>query len=162
MSIGMLSYISIHRQKENCLFGRKMTVFLFIWKQFTRLFQSEAPCNCRTVSVLVEVLDELVIVFLLKSVLLYFPESWLGSFLMDVKSLYILLVYRGGWGLGEGLSSLNIQYKDYSFTDILLAAISVALLEATEYFKFLIIYFLYNFMCRMFRSTCIMLYIVCF
>lgn len=74
----------------------------------------------------------------------------------------ILLAHRGGWGWREGLSSLNIQYKDYSSTDILLAAISVALLEATEYIKFLIIYFLYNFICRMFGSTCIILYIVCF
>lgn len=72
----------------------------------------------------------------------------------------ILLAHRGGLGSGEGLSSLNIQYKDYFFTDILLAAISVALLEATEYFKFLIIYFLYNFVCRMFQSICIILYIV--
>lgn len=72
----------------------------------------------------------------------------------------ILLAHRGGWGWG--LSSLNIQYKDDSFTDLLLAAVSVALLEATEYFKFLIIYFPYNFICRMFGSTCIILYIVCF
>lgn len=76
---------------------------------------------------------------------------------MDVKRLNVYFIGPQRW-LGEGLSSLNIQYKDYSFTDILLAALSVDLLEATEYFKFLIIYFLYNFICRMFGSTCIILY----
>lgn len=76
---------------------------------------------------------------------------------MDVKRLNVYFIGPQRW-LGEGLSSLNIQYKDYSFTDILLAALSVDLLEATEYFKFLIIYFLYNVICRMFGSTCIILY----
>lgn len=44
----------------------------------------------------------------------------------------ILLGHGGGWG--EVLSGLNIQYKDYSFIDFLLQVISLALLEATEYF----------------------------
>lgn len=83
---------------------------------------------------------------------------------MDVKEIECVFywpteVVGGG---GEGLSSLNIQYKDYSFADILLAAVSAALLEATRYLKYLSIYFLYNFMCRMFGSTCIILYIICF
>lgn len=49
---------------------------------------------------------------------------------MDIKRLNVYFIDPQRWlGVGGRLSSLNIQYEDYSLTDILLAAISVALLD---------------------------------
>lgn len=66
----------------------------------------------------------------------YFPESWLGVFGMDAEGLNVYFIGPRWWlaGWEEGLSSLNIQCRDYFFTDFLLEVISLALLEATECF----------------------------
>lgn len=69
--------------------------FEIIYQLFLRRYH-----DCQ--SVLVEKdLDELVTIFLLKSILFYVPESWFGVFIMDAggSNVYFIQLW---WWLGGG------------------------------------------------------------